>query len=323
MRTGNEARAAVLGGEVVERPHARDHHRRVRALQMTRHHDVVAVHRLRVLARTDVDRGHARQQAAAVEQRVRRSAARSSCSGIAWNAGILGQQVVHAPGRVPLGRRPLRLDVQLALEPADRVAQRVDELGLDRVLDDRVAVDVDPGEMVENRGFGERHHDTIADMEPLDNPVWHALTGPQAEFSEGSSLALRYQTDVAVFAALPDEVGPRRLGRARRPRRAGRRRGALPARARSTLPRRLGDRDPHELAADDRDRADRRTRRLRSCALGAPDVAEMLALVERTRPGPFAHARSSSARTSAAAPSRRPPRRDDGRARAPRRATPS
>ena len=47
-----------------------------------------------------------------------------------------------------------------------------------------------------------------SDVEPLDNPVWHALTGPQAQFSEGSSLALRYQTDVAVFAALPDDVGP-------------------------------------------------------------------------------------------------------------------
>ena len=122
--------------------------------------------------------------------------------------GILREQVVHPAGRVPFRGGSLGLDLQLALQPADRVAQGDDELGLDRAFDDRVAVGVDTGEMIENRGRCLRHHDTIADMELLDNPVWHALTGPQAEFSEGSSLALRYQTDVAVFAALPDEVGP-------------------------------------------------------------------------------------------------------------------
>ena len=90
--------------------------------------------------------------------------------------------------------------------------------------------------MVENRGFGERHHDTIADVEPLDNPVWHALTGPQAEFSEGSSLALRYQTDVAVFAALPDDVGPDAWDALAELVGPGRRGGALPARGRSSCP---------------------------------------------------------------------------------------
>ena len=39
----------------------------------------------------------------------------------------------------------------------------------------------------------------------LDNPVWHALTGPQATVAEGRGAALRYRSDVAPFAGLPDE----------------------------------------------------------------------------------------------------------------------
>ena len=42
----------------------------------------------------------------------------------------------------------------------------------------------------------------------LGNPVWHALRGPQATVAEGGPLALRYQQDVALFAALPDEATP-------------------------------------------------------------------------------------------------------------------
>ena len=123
-------------------------------------------------------------------------------------------------------------------------------------------------------------------MEALDNPVWHALTGPQAEFSEGSSLALRYQTDVAAFAALPDSVGPdawNALAQIVGPGGAA----VLFRPAPVVLP---GD---WEIAM--------RLNGLQMVAtepigdaddtfvgLGAPDVDEMLALVERTRPGPFA-----------------------------------
>ena len=42
----------------------------------------------------------------------------------------------------------------------------------------------------------------------LGNPAWHALSGPQASVAEGGPLALRYQPDVAPFAALPDEPTP-------------------------------------------------------------------------------------------------------------------
>src|SRR3954447_23641421 len=50
-------------------------------------------------------------------------------------------------------------------------------------------------------------HDTIADVESLDNPVWHALTGRHGQFSEGTDLALRYDPEVAVFAGMPDAPG--------------------------------------------------------------------------------------------------------------------
>jgi predicted GNAT family acetyltransferase len=40
----------------------------------------------------------------------------------------------------------------------------------------------------------------------LDNPVWHALAGPQATVAEGTELALRYDPAVSVFAAVPDEA---------------------------------------------------------------------------------------------------------------------
>jgi len=140
--------------------------------------------------------------------------------------------------------------------------------------------------MVENRGLRERHHDTIADVELLDNPVWHALTGPQAEFSEGSSLALRYQSDVAAFAALPDEVGPdawQALAQLVAPQGT-----ALLFRPSAvTLPpgwettvRMSCLQMVATEAIGEHDAAFVR--------LGASDVDDMLALVARTRPGPFA-----------------------------------
>lgn len=42
------------------------------------------------------------------------------------------------------------------------------------------------------------------DRDPLDNAVWHALTGPLARFAEGRPPALRFAPDVAPFGALPD-----------------------------------------------------------------------------------------------------------------------
>src|SRR5689334_10482870 len=42
----------------------------------------------------------------------------------------------------------------------------------------------------------------------LDNPVWHALTGPQQNVADTRSNASRYHADVAPFAALADDAGP-------------------------------------------------------------------------------------------------------------------
>jgi ribosomal protein S18 acetylase RimI-like enzyme len=42
----------------------------------------------------------------------------------------------------------------------------------------------------------------------LENPVWAALTGPQACFAEASGDAARYSTDVSPFAAMADLDDP-------------------------------------------------------------------------------------------------------------------
>jgi ribosomal protein S18 acetylase RimI-like enzyme len=127
----------------------------------------------------------------------------------------------------------------------------------------------------------------MADVEPLDNPIWHALTGPQSTFCEGTGLALRYEPDVAVFAALPDDAGPDAWEALRGL--VGPGGAAIIARPELEAPAgwdakfRLGG---YQMIAPptfgDRAEPDRFPR------LGLDDVPEMLALVERTKPGPFA-----------------------------------
>lgn len=46
-------------------------------------------------------------------------------------------------------------------------------------------------------------------MQPLDNPAWHALTGPQSTVAEGVGQAVRYRPEYSVFSALPDDATPR------------------------------------------------------------------------------------------------------------------
>lgn len=43
-------------------------------------------------------------------------------------------------------------------------------------------------------------------MDPLANPIWHALDGPQDKVAERTGRASRYRPDIAPFSALPDEV---------------------------------------------------------------------------------------------------------------------
>ena len=118
----------------------------------------------------------------------------------------------------------------------------------------------------------------------LHNPAWHALRGPHATVAEGGPLAFRYPKDVAVFSALPDEPTPEAWDQLRDV--VGSKGHAFLAR--DIVPPPAGweqvisipavqmvatavdgelDGDVEQLTAD--------------------DVPDMLALVERTEPGPF------------------------------------
>jgi ribosomal protein S18 acetylase RimI-like enzyme len=126
-------------------------------------------------------------------------------------------------------------------------------------------------------------------MHVLDNPVWHALTGTHASLGERVGSAARYQSDVTVFCALDDDATSVAWNDLRDLVRPG---GAaflarngleipegwavevtIPCRQ-MVLPETAGDdagSPPEPLLV-----------------LEPDDVPEMLALVERTRPGPFA-----------------------------------
>jgi ribosomal protein S18 acetylase RimI-like enzyme len=122
------------------------------------------------------------------------------------------------------------------------------------------------------------------DVSVLDNAVWHSLRTGHHDFAEVAGLAARYDPDISVFAALADDRGggwddfAQLLGTGS---------GALfrpnpPA----TPPgwQALAEGQGHqmvlgELVATDAPEGTR--------TLGRRDVAEMLALVELTRPGPF------------------------------------
>jgi predicted GNAT family acetyltransferase len=118
----------------------------------------------------------------------------------------------------------------------------------------------------------------------LGNPAWHALRGPQATVAEGGPLAFRYQPDFAVFSALPDEptaeswdqlrevVGPKGFAFLARdvvdPPEDWEQVVSLPA--------------VQMVAASVEGALDPDVRRLTP-----DDVPEILALIERTQPGPF------------------------------------
>lgn len=119
----------------------------------------------------------------------------------------------------------------------------------------------------------------------LDNPAWHALTGPHASFAIGNELALRYPDDVAPFVAvkswddpavwdaLIDLVGP----------------GGEVGYSGDDLQlppgwEVLGSGAGVQLVETEalRPRPDDE-----AILLGADDVPEMMAIVERNQPGPF------------------------------------
>ncbi|HEX4224154.1 MAG TPA: GNAT family N-acetyltransferase [Pseudonocardiaceae bacterium] len=119
----------------------------------------------------------------------------------------------------------------------------------------------------------------------LDNPAWAALNGPQARFAERSGSAARYADDVAPFHALPTgPVEPRAwtdIATLAGP-------GALLATMRGVhVPPPEWEVVEKVSAVQLVDDGIAAAPDAEAVELSAADVLEMLALVERTRPGPF------------------------------------
>jgi ribosomal protein S18 acetylase RimI-like enzyme len=125
---------------------------------------------------------------------------------------------------------------------------------------------------------------TALTAHPLDNPAYAALTGPHAHLAERRGNAVRYPVDVSPFLALPDDpdaqdwadiaalVGPGGIVPL-----AGV--GSPPPPGWEIVMRGAGVQlvdDSIAAAPDDE-----------AIRLTAADVPQMLALVERTKPGPF------------------------------------
>lgn len=129
--------------------------------------------------------------------------------------------------------------------------------------------------------------DTLATMRLLDSPVWSALTGEHAPFAQGNALARRYPPEIAPFGAVADET-PECFG-------------ALASLA--SPGSRVALVGPDALDAPNGFVLERTTPIVQmiltepvpaaapggpaSIFLGQPDVAEMVDLAGRTRPGPF------------------------------------
>jgi ribosomal protein S18 acetylase RimI-like enzyme len=116
---------------------------------------------------------------------------------------------------------------------------------------------------------------------PLDNPLWAALTGPQAHLAERRGRAARLPADVSPFAAVADETGWADLAALVGP---GGTAVVVDAPAQpppgwelvGAIPGVQMDGSAFEAAPDPE-----------AVVLGRADVPEMLDLVARTRPGPF------------------------------------
>jgi ribosomal protein S18 acetylase RimI-like enzyme len=124
---------------------------------------------------------------------------------------------------------------------------------------------------------------------PLDNPLWHALIGPHAHLAIGSGLARQYARDVAPFAAFDEPSAAAYADVAR----------DLPAGLEAWLLRPRYEAGPYDwqtlllravLQMVRDPAADDSVSPIETCIrpIGAEHAAEMLALAQATRPGPFA-----------------------------------
>lgn len=122
-------------------------------------------------------------------------------------------------------------------------------------------------------------------MNPLDRPIWSALTTVQSKFAQGSPLALRFQSDVEPFAAVAvdDEASLAALGRLI----AGGEPALLLQATPCPLPpgtRLVSEAIGVQMVAS---RPIEGTKPDGAIPLGDADSPEMIALAEMTRPGPF------------------------------------
>jgi ribosomal protein S18 acetylase RimI-like enzyme len=124
----------------------------------------------------------------------------------------------------------------------------------------------------------------VTDTHPLDNPVFAALTGEQAPFGRRYRNAVRYRPGISPFGGLADESSAADWADA----------AHLGGPGQVTVFVRLtegapadwevvGGREGVQLVAEDLDPAPDPE----AIALTEADVPEMLALTERTQPGPF------------------------------------
>jgi predicted GNAT family acetyltransferase len=126
----------------------------------------------------------------------------------------------------------------------------------------------------------------MAGVEPLDNPVWHALSGPHAPFAEGQGRARRYRREVNIFGAcdvldsdgwraLVDLVGP----------------GGVAVLFRTDIGappqswKTVYESTAHQMVLDAKVTLPPTVHGI--VALDGDDVAAMLALTQLTEPGPF------------------------------------
>lgn len=120
---------------------------------------------------------------------------------------------------------------------------------------------------------------------PLDNPIWHALARSQQQFAEGAGLARRFKPEVALFAGLADDSAEAWADLADL---VGSRGDVILARSTPIVApegwRLLGARPGFQMVLEREPAADDApgTRPLTD-----DDVAEMVALVALTEPGPF------------------------------------
>jgi ribosomal protein S18 acetylase RimI-like enzyme len=140
--------------------------------------------------------------------------------------------------------------------------------------------------MTRSRATPAAASDTVGGSHPLDNVVWSALTTRQSEFSEGDDRARRYLIDVAPFAGLRD-FSPASMASLLPLASSGQRLAIFsvdpmpPAQGLEVVLAKTG----HQMIAS-RVAAPLQPRDVER--LDDSSVPEMLALVERSQPGPFA-----------------------------------